>query len=200
MDSDDKAILAAGASGVVALNLRRGARNPPLDLAFATLAQAQRVQVALRDLLAASPEQRAAHIGASPALAAVANLDAAIPADADAATWQPRIFTLRFFSRQDGSWDQRTEGDPTQFGPDRNGQVAMDGFRYLGRADASAGPGCVMLNVDYGWYDPASDSWFHADHAEPGMSIYQSTLSRFSRPLRTFDRQVFCVALARVAP
>lgn len=55
-----------------------------------------------------------------------------------------------------------------------------------------------MINFDYGWYDEESGSWLHANHAEPNMKVYQSTLEYYSRPLRNFDRQVFCVAFARV--
>jgi hypothetical protein len=54
-----------------------------------------------------------------------------------------------------------------------------------------------MINFDYGWYDEATNTWFHANHMEPGMTVYQSTLSNFSRPLLNFDRQIFVVAMAR---
>jgi hypothetical protein len=54
-----------------------------------------------------------------------------------------------------------------------------------------------MIAFDYGWYDEATNTWFHANHGEPGMTVYQSTLDQYSLPLVNFDRQIFVVALAK---
>jgi len=38
-----------------------------------------------------------------------------------------------------------------------------------------------------------SNSWWHANHSEPGMKVYRSTLKHYSRPLLDFDSQIFSV-------
>jgi hypothetical protein len=183
----ERATLDAGSIGITALHLGRGAHNPPLDLAFATLDHARRVQAALRALGKRGAANLADAIAADRVLRDLAHVGAALPAPFDPARWTPRIFSLRFFA-----------GDPTRFVADRRGQVDLTGYAYSARADAAGAPGDLLMNFDYGWYDEDSDSWFHANHAAPGMTIFQSTLAHFSRPLRDFDRQVFCVAFARV--
>lgn len=194
----ERTTLAAGSIGITALNLGRGGAPPPLELAFDTLERARRVQAALIAVLKHRPTDVAAKVAADRTLRDLARVVAAIPADPDPARWRPAIFSVRFFSRQGGTWDQRTEGDPTRFVADPRGQIDLSGYAHAARADAAAGPGALMLNFDYGWYDEATDSWFHANHGEPGMTIYQSRLAHFSRPLAAFDRQVFCVAFAAI--
>ena len=54
-----------------------------------------------------------------------------------------------------------------------------------------------MIPFDYGWYDEATNTWFHANHGEAGMVVYQSTLEYYSQPIVNFDRQTFVVAMAK---
>ena len=91
----------------------------------------------------------------------------------------PRIFSKRFYS--DG--DSYTP-DPT------TGKVDMSKYKYTAKPKPGGG---TYTNFDYGYYDEKSDSWWHANHAEPGMKVYRSTLKHYSRPLLDFDSQVFAV-------
>lgn len=85
------------------------------------------------------------------------------------------VFSKRFYS----------DGD--SYTPDPyTGKVDMKGYAY------KAKPGYV--NFDYGIYEEETGSWWHANHKEPGMKVYRSTLQHYSRPLMDFDKQVFCVA------
>ena len=200
MTDEEKQILAHGCIGITALNLGRGNHNPPLGLSFSSFEQARKVQAAVNDIVKAKPaaDKLGEMIAANPQLADLKNVLAAMPADPDPTKWRAYVFSKRFFSRQTGTWDERKDGDPTKFQPDKNGQVDMTDDQNVGRSDVKKGPGNYMINFDYGWYDEESGSWLHANHADPDMKVYQSTLDYYSRPLRNFDRQVFCVAFARV--
>lgn len=92
----------------------------------------------------------------------------------------PMIFSKRFYS--DG---QAYTPDPA------TGKVNMVGYRYRAKPKPSGG---TYVNFDYGFYDPTSDSWWHANHKEPGMKVYRSTREHYSRPLADFDQQVYGVA------
>ena len=88
------------------------------------------------------------------------------------------IFSKRFYS----------DGQP--YTPDpKTGKVDMSGYKY------KAKPG--LVNFDYGFYDESSNSWWHANHSEPGMKVYRSTKQHYSRPLQDFDKQVFSVACGK---
>ncbi|MFT3982217.1 MAG: DUF6443 domain-containing protein [Ferruginibacter sp.] len=91
------------------------------------------------------------------------------------------IFSTRFWSN-----------DSDAFLPDKNGRVDMSNYNYYPRpCDAS---GCYT-NFDYGLYEEKTNRWWHANHAEPGMIIYESTLNYYSRPLLDFNRQIFAIAI-----
>lgn len=93
---------------------------------------------------------------------------------------KPMIFSKRFYS------------DGQSYVPDpRTGKVDMSKYRYKAKPKPNGG---TYTNFDYGFYDEASDSWWHANHKEPGMKVYRSTLDQYSRPLLDFDSQVFGVA------
>ena len=195
----EKETLSAGCIGITALNLGVNV-NPSLDMSFSSFDQAKQVQAALAEILKSKPaiDKVDDMIDASPVLKKLKNILASMPVDPDPTKWKPVIFSKRFFSRQEGSWEDRKKGDPTKFNADKHGQVDMTGYNYEGRADEKEGPGNLMVNFDYGWYDETTDSWFHANHSDPGMKVYQSTLDHYSRPLKNFDRQIFCVAFAKI--
>ena len=88
------------------------------------------------------------------------------------------IFSKRFYS---GGKDYKP--DP------KTGRVDMSDYNY------KAKPGFV--NFDYGFYDEENHTWWHANHSQPGMKVYQSTLKHYSRPLLDFDKQIFCVTWAK---
>ncbi|GGH68768.1 hypothetical protein GCM10011318_09110 [Phaeocystidibacter marisrubri] len=65
----------------------------------------------------------------------------------------------------------------------------MTGYNYESK------PG--YFNFDYGWYDDrGAGTWWHANHMEPGMKVYTSSLRYYSRPLLDFNRQIFGVAIS----
>jgi hypothetical protein len=64
------------------------------------------------------------------------------------------------------------------------------------------------INFDYGFLDEKTGKWWHANHCDPGtlgpaecdmkgpMKAYESDLQHYSRPLKDFDKQVFCVGIS----
>ena len=113
------------------------------------------------------------------------------------------MFGMHFWSNQDPDEAKRATPDHSAFLPDLSGKVDMSAYRYLRR------PG--FTNFDYGFWDEASNSHWHANHYEKSaanpMKVYQSTRAKFSyvfeeSPGETrfgspdFDREVFGVAKA----
>ncbi|GIG62013.1 hypothetical protein Lfu02_63850 [Longispora fulva] len=190
MTDRERDALARGCIGVTTVNIERGNINPPLGLSFGTFEKATAVRDALDAVLAgaAGRTDYAARVGADPLLSTLDNVTESLPAG-DPDQWAAVVFSKRFHSGQDSTWTA-AETDRA-FRPDARGQVDMSAYHYRAK------PGYV--NFDYGWYDPATGSWWHANHAEPGMEIYQSTLKYYSRPLLDFDRQVYSVTFARKA-
>jgi hypothetical protein len=54
------------------------------------------------------------------------------------------------------------------------------------------------VNFDYGFWDEDSQCFWHANHAEPGMHVYQSSKEKFQNGYIDFDRAIYCVALTKV--
>ncbi len=91
---------------------------------------------------------------------------------------EPMIFSKRFYS------------SGKSYLPDpKTGRVDMSIYDYK--------PKEGFTNFDYGFYDESSNSWWHANHKEPGMKLYRSTLEHYSRPLADFDQQIFVVACGK---
>jgi len=200
MTGQERHTLARGCIGITALNLQDGA-NPPLGLSFATFPKARSVAAALNEVVESAssldgltPEV----IAAAPELANLQNVLESLPTTGSPDQWKAMIFSKRFYSNQAENWHDRMESDPDAFQPDEDtGQVDMGGYQYHARPRPEEGEGSTFVNFDYGWWDEETDTWWHANHAESGMEVYQSTLEHYSRPLRDFDRQVFTVAFAR---
>lgn len=96
---------------------------------------------------------------------------------------KPMIFSKRFYS----------DGKP--YTPDpKTGKIDMSEYTYK----AKSGFFTSYVNFDYGFYDEKANCWWHANHKEPGMKVYRSTLEHYSRPLLDFDRQVFAVACGKM--
>ena len=90
----------------------------------------------------------------------------------------------------------------------------MTTWSATSRPNCMAEIGTHCINFDYGFYDPVTNNWWHANHCEqikdstgkvinpgcnfdPGsMEVYESTLGHYSRPLYDFDKQVFCVGIS----
>jgi hypothetical protein len=71
----------------------------------------------------------------------------------------------------------------------------------------SASRGEGYTNFDFGFWDEEANTWWHADHCdetvlgsicagEGRMTVYESNLKQYSRPLSDFDVQVFCVGIS----
>ena len=181
------------------LNLADGNPNPPLGLSFNTFQQALAVSGALNQILASGPtvQKYGEMVQQHPLLSQLTGVVSALPSR-DPALWRAVVFSKRFYSNQNPDWNKRKKADPKAFKPDKKtGQVDMSGDKNLGRPDPSVGPGEDMVNFDYGWYDESNGTWWHANHSQPGMKVYESTLGNFSQPLQNFDRQVFSVAMAK---
>ena len=54
------------------------------------------------------------------------------------------------------------------------------------------------INFDYAFWDETTQSFWHANHAEPGMHVYQSTRDKFEDGYIDFDRVIYCVTLTKV--
>lgn len=105
------------------------------------------------------------------------------------------LFAKAFWSNQNDDASKRDTKDPNAFKPDaKTGKVDMSKYKYY------AQPG-GYINFDYGFWDEQSQSFWHANHMQPGMKVYQSTKDRFApgggSAYRDFDTVVFCVALAK---
>jgi hypothetical protein len=103
------------------------------------------------------------------------------------------LFAKAFWSNQSTDENARKTGDPNAYKPDpKTGKVDMSTYKYRSQ------PG--FINFDYGFWDEQSQSFWHANHMQPGMKVYQSTKDRFApgggSAYRDFDRVIFCVALA----
>jgi hypothetical protein len=100
------------------------------------------------------------------------------------------LFAKQFWSNQKDPDGANKKADDKAFRPDpKTGRVDMSGYKY------QAQPGFV--NFDYGFWDDASQSFWHANHSQPGMIVYQSTKEHFIAGYTDFDRCIFGVALAK---
>ena len=180
----EKDTIDRGCIGLTANNLNGGG-DPPLDMAFGTFDQAHKVMM----------ERNAAldWMSRIPLLGGML-----------AGTARYVVFAKLFWSNQNADIARRATSDPTAFKPDpTTGRVDMTGYEYREQ------PGKV--NFDYGFWDEASQSFWHANHMDYGdpadpMIVLQSTRDKFAKVLtvagetrygyRDFDRVIYCVALA----
>ncbi len=114
------------------------------------------------------------------------------------------LFAKLFWSNQNPDCRERVKPDDKAYKPDpTTGEVDMTGYGYHGRVKADLSGGYV--NFDYGFWDDASSSFWHANHMEhkdpakrasDPMKVLQSTREKFEKGYFDFDRIVFGVALA----
>jgi hypothetical protein len=169
LSGGEKDTIARGCIGITANNVSGGG-NPPLENAFGTFEQAHKYQEGRNKEL---HEMRA-----DPKQAAKAPKGEYI------------LFAKLFWSNQNADPDKRKDHDDTAYKPDpKTGRVDMHDYKYR------AQPGYV--NFDYGFWDEASQCFWHANHSQPDMKVYQSTKDHFVRGYIDFDRIIFCVALAQ---
>jgi hypothetical protein len=114
------------------------------------------------------------------------------------------LFGMLFWSNQNPDREKRWDRDPTAFrGDSATHKVDMSGYKYLSQPK--------KVNYDFGFWDPSTASFWHANHKEHGpddpMIVYQSTKEHFARPIDLgggdirygyddFDRVVYGVAVA----
>jgi hypothetical protein len=165
----ERATLARGCIGITALNVD-GRGNPPLDLTYSSFRQAQAVANTMNAAIGAiRPKLPPGLTQPPPGTRAI-------------------VFAMLFWSNQAADPAARAAADPHAFKPDRSGRVDMSSYQYLAR------PGYV--NFDYGFWDDATQSFWHANHSQPGMEVYQSTRAKFEAGYADFDRIVYGVAVA----
>ncbi|MBM4387419.1 MAG: DUF4157 domain-containing protein [Deltaproteobacteria bacterium] len=168
MTDAEKRTIARGCIGITAVEIN--AVNPPLDNAYGTFDQAYAVVKewnAFVETNKGKDDGRGGKIG----------------------DYKAVLFAKLFWSNQKPGSDL-SKPDEKAFKPDpKTGKVDMSSYKYM------AQPG--YINFDYGFWDEDTQSFWHANHAQPGMKVYQSTKERFSRGYIDFDRIIFCVAWAR---
>jgi hypothetical protein len=168
MTDEEKQTLARGCIGITAVELNAG--NPPLDNAYATFEKAHEVM----------KEWNAFVEG---------NKDKDMGNGLKLGDYKAVMFAKLFWSNQNPATDL-SKPDDKAFRPDpKTGKVDMKKYRYI------AQPGYV--NFDYGFWDEDTQSFWHANHCQPGMKVYQSTRDKFAAGYIDFDRIIYCVAWAR---
>ncbi|MFN6460645.1 MAG: DUF4157 domain-containing protein [Nostoc sp. DedVER02] len=171
----EKQTLARGCIGITALDLSGGG-NPPLDDCYATFDQAKAKMDKKNESLALQKDV-ALNLGLTELYDSLKDQRAV-------------LFAKLFWSNQDSDEKKRKKPNKNAFRPDKKtGEVDMSEYKYLDR------PGFV--NFDYGFWDEASQSFWHANHSQPGMKVYQSTKEKFAKGYIDFDRIVYCVAIAK---
>ena len=169
MTAKEQKTLARGCIGIVALNLTGGG-NPPLDHSFATFNEAKK----LVDEWNAFIQK---HKGETTS-------DGRKVGDFKAV-----LFAKLFWSNQSPVEEERKKPDDKAYLPDEDGKVDMADYKYKSQ------PG--YINFDYGFWDEGSQSFWHANHCQPGMKVYQSTKDKFTAGYMDFDRIVFCAAIVK---
>jgi len=167
MTDAERKTLARGCIGITALNT--GTINPPLDHSFATFDKAEELQKTWNQYIQDNADKNygGGKLG----------------------EYRAYIFAKLFWSNQNPDPEKRKVGDDKAYRPDDQGRVDMSSYQYR------AQPG--YINFDYGFWDEQTQSFWHANHAEPGMIVYQSTKEKFAAGYMDFDRVIYCVAIAK---
>ncbi|MDX2100603.1 MAG: DUF4157 domain-containing protein [Leptolyngbyaceae cyanobacterium bins.59] len=174
LSDDEKATIARGCIGITALNLDGGG-DPPLDDCYGTFEQAK-ARMDKKNEGIALMRDVALSLGLTDLYNSYKDQKAV-------------LFAKLFWSNQDPDEKKRKVPNKKAFLPDKKtGMVDMTGYHYRDR------PGFV--NFDYGFWDEASQSFWHANHRQPGMKVYQSTKEKFAKGYIDFDRVIYCVAIA----
>ncbi|WP_280254678.1 hypothetical protein [Nocardia wallacei] len=136
-------------------------------------------------------------VNEDPQLSQLKGIADQLPRGSSPSEWEAVIFSKHFYSGAD-----RVHPDAQRFAPDpETGQVDMVGKRTPGKNG--------YVNFDYGWYDPQSGTWLHANHMEPKtpaerarmgpMEVLQSTPRKFYSSYIDFDSAVIGIAFVRKA-
>lgn len=193
-------------------DVRRTAKIAGDNRAFARVSS---YAAKLNDILATKPTDAQGFlrlVAADRELALLHGVDRNLPPGSPG-DWAVIVFSKHFWSGQEhirddeGNFVRNAEGlrrtravespSATRFVPDRvTGQVDMSADFFWGK------PG--YTNFDYGFYDPRSDSWWHANNREfhddtRPMRVFQSTAERFFTGHADFDRSVLCLGFVNKA-
>ena len=210
MTPEEKETLKRGCIGITVVNLG-GSGNPPLDMAYGTFEQAWAEVEKLRAEFAKHPDAPSPLGGTlsdwKPVLFSKMFWSHQGQFDPNAYPDDPAKTLQENYENDVRSYvDEQAAGDPTAYQPDPDtGRVDMTGYRYQGRLkpetlkfDESGNPRVGgYVNFDYAFWDEATNTFWHANHAEPGMQVYQSTRERFERGYADFDRTIYCVGFAK---
>jgi hypothetical protein len=169
MSEAQKKTLARGCIGITALNI--DAINPPLTSAYSTFDAAKAMVDRWNAWIQKNKDKK--RYGSNDKWG----------------DYKAYLFAKLFWSNQDPDRDEREWADEDAFKPDAKGRVDMSDYKYRSQ------PG--YINFDYGFWDEASNCFWHANHAQPGMKVYQSTREVFERGYIDFDRIVYCPAVGK---
>ena len=212
MTDEEKETLARGCIGITALNLTGGG-NPPLDKAYSTFDGAWAEVEKLRATFAKNPDAPDGQGGTlkdwKPVMFAKMFWSNQSPYDPNMATPDPKksgqenhIENVKANRR---AWDKPdSKAFPTD---EKTGKVDMTGYKYdwarpKDPDDVTVGEDGNLemdwhVNFDYAFWDESTQTFWHANHCQPGMKVYQSTRERFERGYRDFDRTIYCVAFSK---
>jgi len=168
MTAAEQDTLARGCIGITAIELNAG--NPPLEHAYSTFEQAMAV-VNEWNAFIQKHKNRTTSDG---------------PKVGD---FKAVLFAKMFWSNQSPDQEERKKPDDSAYKPDEDGKIDMSDYKYR------AQPGFV--NFDYGFWDAESNCFWHANHAQPDMKVYQSTKEKFIKGYDDFDRITFHAAITR---
>ena len=113
------------------------------------------------------------------------------------------LFAKLFWSNQSDDYDERFKPDDSAFLPDpETGEVDMSDYEYKAQSRMKTGDDgedikSSYINFDYGFWDENSQCFWHANHCQPGMKVYQSTKDKFAAGYIDFDRIIYCIAFAQ---
>ncbi len=211
MTDEEKKTLERGCIGITVVNLG-GSGNPPLDMAYGTFEQAWAEIVKLRAEFDKHPDMPSPLGGTlkdwKPVLfskmfwsnqkAYDPNKVAPDAGKSDRENWEENV---------KGNIEDWHNSDDTAFLPDpKTGKVDMSDYKYRGRPkdpskttfNAAGDIDTPMyVNFDYAFWDESTNTFWHANHAEPGMQVYQSTRAKFEKGYVDFDRTIYCVGFAK---
>ena len=170
MTKAEEKTLARGCIGITALNLEAG--NPPLDNAYATFDQAKKVVDEWNAFIEAHKGERTS--------------DGKVVGHFKAV-----LFAKLFWSNQSPDPEERKKPDDKAYLPDEDGKVDMSDYEYRAQG------GGKWVNFDYGFWDDSSNCFWHANHCQPGMEVFQSTKDKFTAGYMDFDRIIFCAVIAK---
>ncbi len=192
MTSSEKATIERGCIGITANNLQGG--GDPLNFAEGTYGTFEQAYAEMKKKNDALDTMRTWML-----------LLPGVPLLMDKSPRRYVLFAQLFWSNQSDDFDERKKPDPGAYLPDpKTGKIDMSGYQYRPRSKDD-GSRDTYVNFDYGFWDEASQCFWHANHmrykdpaknAAKPMEVFQSTKEHFIAGYKDFDRAVFCIALA----